>query len=42
MNGGVAQLERATALQAVGHRFDPDHLHQFWVLSPVTGIWGGL
>ena len=27
--GEVAQLEVATALQAVGHRFDPDLLHQF-------------
>ena len=25
--GGVAQLARAPALQAGGHRFEPDHLH---------------
>ena len=26
--GGVAQLARAPALQAGGHRFESDHLHQ--------------
>ena len=28
--GEVAQLEVATALQAVGHRFDPDLLHHLF------------
>ena len=27
-HGGVAQLARAPALQAGGHRFESDHLHQ--------------
>lgn len=27
--GGLAQLGRASALQADGHRFDPDSLHHF-------------
>ena len=26
--GGIAQLARASALQAEGHRFDSDYLHQ--------------
>ncbi len=26
-DGGVAQLARAPALQAGGHRFESDHLH---------------
>ena len=26
--GGIAQLARAPALQAGGHRFEPDILHQ--------------
>ena len=28
MRGGLAQLARAPALQAGGHRFDSDILHQ--------------
>ena len=28
LSGGVAQLARAPALQAGGHRFDSVHLHQ--------------
>lgn len=35
-NGAVAQLERAPALQAGGHRFEPDLLHHFDV-NGVTG-----
>ena len=27
--GGIAQLARASALQAEGHRFKPDYLHHF-------------
>ena len=27
--GGLAQLARAPALHAGGHRFEPVHLHQF-------------
>ena len=34
--GGLAQLERATGLQPVGHRFDPDILHQACIVSMVT------
>jgi hypothetical protein len=33
MNGGLAQLARALALQARGHRFDSDILHKKTVLS---------
>ena len=29
--GGLAQLARAPALQAGGHRFDSDNLHQIKV-----------
>ena len=29
--GGLAQLGRASALQAEGHRFDPDILHQAYL-----------
>jgi hypothetical protein len=29
--GGLAQLARAPALHAGGHRFDSDILHHFWV-----------
>jgi hypothetical protein len=32
-NGGVAQLARASALQAEGHRFDSVHLHFFLAAS---------
>ena len=28
--GGLAQLARASALHAEGHRFDSDILHQKW------------
>ena len=28
--GGMAQLARAPALQAGGHRFEPDILHYIW------------
>ena len=31
--GGVAQLARAPALQAGGHRFDSDILHHFLYLQ---------
>ena len=31
--GGLAQLARAPALQAGGHRFDSDILHREWKLS---------
>ena len=29
IHGGLAQLARALALQARGHRFDSDILHQY-------------
>lgn len=30
--GGLAQLARATALHAVGHRFDSDNLHKMFII----------
>ena len=38
-NGGIAQLARAPALQAGGHRFDPVYLHQ---TKPYSFEWGFL
>ena len=32
-NGGLAQLARALALQARGHRFDSDILHQIFGIN---------
>ena len=32
-HGGLAQLARAPALQAGGHRFEPDILHQRLLVS---------
>ena len=31
-NGGIAQLARASALQAEGRRFDSDYLHYFFFI----------
>ena len=32
-NGGIAQLARAPALQAGGHRFESDYLHHTTVVK---------
>ena len=32
INGGLAQLARALALHARGHRFDSDILHNNWLV----------
>ncbi len=34
--GGLAQLARAPALQAGGHRFDPDILHSFLIYGEIV------
>ena len=34
--GGIAQLARAPALQAGGHRFESDYLHQFDLIVKTT------
>ena len=36
--GGVAQLARASALQAEGHRFESDHLHQWYMRHTTNTI----
>ena len=36
VNGGVAQLARASALHAEGHRFDSCHLHFVMIRKRVT------
>ena len=34
-DGGVAQLARAPALQAGGHRFESDHLHHIILATSI-------
>ena len=34
-HGGLAQLARAPALQAGGHRFEPDILHQRQLIKSI-------
>ena len=37
-NGGIAQLARASALQAEGRRFDSDYLHYFFFIV-LASVW---
>ena len=39
--GGLAQLARAPALHAGGHRFDSDILHQEKVNVSLGNVWSG-
>ena len=36
VEGGLAQLARAPALQAGGQEFEPPHLHQFGLIAQVV------
>ena len=40
--GGIAQLARAPALQAGGHRFESDYLHQIWDCLSIPTLYGRL